>query len=245
MEQLTNLVREFCATIVRLFHSLLIFLLLTLVVGGYLLYRLATWLVENPAIILLPPAALMLVWLLKRYVLGRELAIGKTTAVIVKRADGKLESLYRGWHKLRLGDRVCETLSLRPEAVETNQEEILTDDGAGVRLSASYELQVFNPLRYYLRGRKRRIDFAGLHQESRLAVVTELSFDDLYNMPFEINRHIEHFFNEQLHSYGLQINNYRLAELICPCTNEQWQHNHAPPFGEYWCAAASIKRRLS
>lgn len=244
MEQFVKTLKDMLRGIITLFQLLLILLVMLTAVALYLLYRAASWMADNPAVMLLPPTALMAVWLLKRYVLGRDLAVRDTAATIIKRADGKMETLFRGYHKLKLGDRVCKKLSLRLQLVETNQEEIQTLDDEGVRLSAHYDLQIFHPLNYYQRGRKQDIDFSGLHQESLLSVLSDLNFDDLYNAPSEINVQVQQFLNDQLRHYGLRIHNYSLAEIVCPRTNERWQRNPTLSAGQYWSEVKNFHRRL-
>ncbi len=244
MEQFVNTVKGIFRVIIALFQSLLILLVVLTAVAGYVLYRAVSWMADNPAVMLLPPTALMAVWLLKRYVLGRDLTVADTAATIIKRADGKMESLFRGYHKLKLGDRVCKKLSLRLKSVETNLEEIQTLDDESVRLSAHYDLQIAHPLNYYQRGRKQEIDYSGLHQESLLSVLSEFDFDDLYNAPSEINVKVQQFLNDQLRHYGLRIHNYSLAEIVCPRTNERWQRNPALSAGQYWSEVKNFRRRL-
>ena len=247
MEQFVNLVRELCLCIKTLVRSLLIILLAALVLVGYLFYLAADWVAEHPSIWLLPTTAFLTVWLLRRYVLGRDVMVERDWAVIVKKAGGKYEPLYRGWHKLKIGDRVCEWLSLKPESEETNLEEGYTRDEEQVRLSAVYERYISDPLRFYLMGRKRPADFTELNRRGLMTVVGDFGFDDLYNSPFEINRLVVQTINNQIRDRGLQVINYRLDEVIWPETNERWRRNRshlALQSGQYWSDSRNLKRQL-
>jgi len=251
MEPIINLLRELClyivSRIISLFRSLLVIFLVAVILIGCLLYRMAIWAAEHPAVLILPPAALLLLWLFKRYVLGREIMVSKDSAVIVRRAGGTLEPLYRGWHRLKLADTVCGVLSLRPESTQTNLEEVFTFDEERVRLSAVYQYHISDPVPFYRRGRKNTIDFVELNQWALLTVIQDFSSDDLYNAPHEINARIEQSINDQLHGSGLRVSNYRLDELVWPETNEQWRRNRSQlPFqaGHYWNEARGLRQRI-
>jgi hypothetical protein len=247
MEQIAGLMRELCSHVVTLFRSLLAFLLVALVLTCYLLYRIVIWVGEHPAVLILPLVALVSVWLLKRYVLGRKVAVERNSALIVLKAGGRLEPFYRGWHKLKFGERVCEKLSLNPESVETNLEEVYTFNEERVRLSAVYEIHISDPIHFYRRKRDNPVDLMELNLWALQDVIQDFSSDDLYNVPFQINARIEQSINGQLRDFGLHVNYYRLDEAIWPETNEQWRRNRSPlslQAGQYWNDARSLRQRL-
>lgn len=247
MKSLVELVREFCSLIVTLFRSLLVLLALVAALAGYLLYLAASWVAEYPVVLLAPPVVLLTGWTLRRYVFGRELLIDGDSAVIVRRAGGRLEPLYRGMYKLNIGDRVCEWFALIAEMEETNLEEVYTRDEKRVRLSGVYELYISDPIRFYLLGRKRSVDFARLNRRVLLAVVRDFDLDEIYNLPFEINQLIAQTINSQIRSRGLKVINYRLDEAVWPETNERWRRNRSRlplQAGQYWIESGNPRRRL-
>ena len=247
MKSLVELVREFCLLIVTLFRSLLVLLLLVAALALYLLYLAASWVAETPVVLLAPPVVLLTWWTLRRYVFGRDLLVDEDSAVIVRRAGGRLESLYRGLHKLNVGDRVCKWITLKTESEETNLEEVYTRDEARVRLSAVYELHISDPRRFYLLGRKRSVDFAKLNRRVLLAVVRDFDLDEVYNLAGEINQLIAQTINSQVRSRGLQVNNYRLDEADWPETSERWRRNRSRlplQAGQYWIESGNPRRRL-
>lgn len=257
MGQFINLLQELCLcaeTLARSFVSfirlMLIILLMAIALALYLLYLAAAWVADHPIILMAPPAVALSVFWLRRYVFGREVAVERDCAAIVKRASGRREVLYRGSHRLKIGDRICEWLSLRPSSEETNQEEAYTRDEERVRLSAVYELHICDPLRFHQAQRSRRKPYAELAELNRRAlatVVEDFGFDELYNSPFEINRLIAQTINDQLRDRGLQVINYRMDEVIWPETNERWKRNRshlALQAGQYWSDSRSLKRQL-
>jgi len=254
MEQFVNLVRELCLcaitlarSLTSLLRSLLIISLAIIAVAGYLLYLAATWVAKHPIIWMALPTAFLTVWVLRRYVLGRGVMVEKDWAVIVKKAGGKYEPLYRGWHKLKIGDRVCEWFLLKPESEETNLEEVYTRDEERVRLSAVYEMHISDPRRFYLLGRKRSADLTELNRRALMTVVGDFGFDDLYNSPFEINRLVAQTINNQIRDRGLQVINYYIDEALWPETNERWRRNRshlALQSGQYWSDSRNLKRQL-
>jgi regulator of protease activity HflC (stomatin/prohibitin superfamily) len=183
--------------------------------------------------------------LLKWYVLGREIMVEREMAVIVRRVNGRLEALYRGWHKLNIGDKVCIRLPLRLESGETNQEEVSTCEGERVRLGASYRRFISDPVQYYLH-RRSKVDFINLNRWALTAVIQDFRVDDVYNVPNEINATVEQLINEELHDYGEQIGNYLLDEAIWPETNERWLRGKdllPSPVGRYWNEVRRLRRR--
>src|SRR5262249_3584974 len=162
------------------------------------------WVAEHPIIWMAPPTAFLSVLGLRRYVLGRNVTVERDWAVIVKRTGGKVEPLYRGWHRLKIGDRVCEWLPLTPMYEKTNLEEGYTCDEERVRLSAIFERYISDPFRFYLLRRKRSVDFAELNRWALTEVVKDFGFDDLYNSPYEINGMVAQTINNQIRDRGLQ-----------------------------------------
>jgi regulator of protease activity HflC (stomatin/prohibitin superfamily) len=247
MEQFADLLHKLLSPLIVIFRSLLIALLLVLGFVIFLLYWFVILVTQYPIILTLPPVAALSVWLLRQYVFDREITVEKDTAVIVRKAHGRLKPLYRGWHRLRIGDRVCERFSLRSKSDETNQEEVLTREGEPVRLSSVYEYHISDPIRFYRWGRKKTLDFVELNQWVLTGVIREFSFDDLYNEPFEINELIEQITNDQLWDCGLQVNNYYLDEAIWPETNERWRRirSNLPLQGNrYWSEDRSLRRQI-
>ncbi len=253
MVHLVHLLQELCSSVVKLFRSLPGFLLLVVITGasllwlvGYLLYQSVVRLEDHPVLWLLTLVAVLAAWFLRRYVFWRKIIVEKDSAVIVKRADGKIVPFYRGRHMLRLGDRVCGWLSLRTVSEETNQEEVFTVDDEHARLSAVYDLYISDPLLFYLKGRKPRIDLVNLNRWAVLAVIQNFSFDEVYNIPYEINEFVAQTINNQIDSYGLRVTNYRLDEVIWPDINERWRRNRlhlASQNGHYWNVGRSLQGR--
>lgn len=224
MREFVNMMRELYLCVVDLARWLvsfvrliLIILLMAIALAIYMIYLAAAWVAEHPIILMAPPIIALSVWWLRRYVLRREVVVERDCAAIVKRAGGRREVLYRGSHRLMIGDRVYEQLSLRLSLAETNQEEVYTLDEERVRLSAIYEMHISDPLRFHhmkKSGRKRHANIIELNRWALATVVEYFGFDDLFNLPFEINRLIAQTINDQLRDRGLQVINYRLDEVI-------------------------------
>jgi hypothetical protein len=247
MEQLVNLVRELCLCVLTLVRSLLIILLAAIVLTGYLLYLAAAWVAEHPVIWMALPTVFLSLLGLRRYVLGRHVMVEMDWAVIVKKAGGRFEPLYRGCHRLKIGDRVCKWLPLRPIYEKANLEEVYTCDEERVRLAAVYEQYISDPLRFYLLRRKRPVDFTELNRWALMCVVEGFGLDDLYNSPFEIDGMVAQTINNQIRERGLQVTNYRLDEAVWPETNERWRRNGsqlALRAGQYWSESGNLKRQL-
>jgi regulator of protease activity HflC (stomatin/prohibitin superfamily) len=257
MGEFVNLARELCLCVVDLARSfvsfirlILIILLMAIALALYLIYLAVNWVAAHPIILMgLLVVALSVFWL-RRYVLGREVVVERDCAAIVRRAGGGREPLYQGRHRLKIGDRICEWLSLRPRSEEMNQEEAFTRDEEPVRISAVCEMHIYDPLRFYQARRPRRKLYAYLAELNRWAlatVVEDFGFDELYNSPFEINRLVAQTINDRLRDRGLQVINYRMDEVIWPETNERWKRNRsylALQAGQYWSDSRNLKRQL-
>lgn len=257
MGEIINLLRELCLcagtlarSVVRFVHLMLIILLMVIALALYLLYLAVAWVADHPIILMAPPVVALSVLWLRRYVFERDVVVERDCAVIIKRAGGRPEALYGGRHRLDIGDRICEQLSLRPSFEKTNQEEVYTRDEERVRISAVYEIHIHDPLRFHRLKRSRRKHYAYVCELNRWALATvieDFDFDELYNSPFEINRLVAQTINERLRDRGLQMINYRLDEVIWPETNERWKRNRsylALQAGQYWSDSRSLKRQL-
>lgn len=246
MEQIVKLLQELIRQVFRLFRSLLMIVLLAASLIIVAIYRMAIWVDDNPGVWLLAPATFLTVWTFRRYVFGRLVEVERDDVVIVQRWGGRLEPLYLGRHRLKIGERVRQRLSLKPLVVRANMEEVYTLDEERVRLLAGYELYLSDPLHFYLSGRRRAVDFDHLNRWGLLVVLEDFGYDDLYNFPFEINGLVSQTINQEVREFGLQVINYRLEEAIWPASNQRWKRNRVQPAlppGDYWVEGKSLTRR--
>lgn len=246
MDQIVKLLQELIKQIFRLFRSLLMIVLMAASLIIWAVYRMAIWVDDHPAVWLLAPATILTVWTFRRYVFGRLVEVERDGVAIVQRRGGRLEPIYLGRHKLKLGERVRRRLSLKPLVVRANMEEVYTIDEERVRLLAGYELYISDPLHFYLSGSRNAIDFNDLNRWGLAAALEDYGYDDLYNFPIEINGRVSQTINQEVREYGLQVINYRLEEAVWPESNQRWKRNRIQPAltpGDYWIEGKSLMRR--
>jgi regulator of protease activity HflC (stomatin/prohibitin superfamily) len=177
-----------------------------------------------------------LVWFVRAFMIHREIEVGSDEAKIVRRWKGHPEVIFRGVHRLNLGDRVTATYSLRTRHHAGNEEALTSREGDPLRVRSNFHHHIADPLRYHLRGKKYERRLAALTRESMEEEIGRFSWSDLWNCPVESNRAIRDNLSRKLKDAGMEVSDFRLEEIILPERAVKWRRNklQSPSLQHYW-----------
>lgn len=233
-----RIVSQLLSRLFALIYIVLIAIVLTLTALSYTMLKLI-----GPVDLLIGVGLVGLVWVVRAFVINREIEVGTDEAKIVRRWRGHPEVIYRGTHRLKFGDRVTAAYSLRATHYAGNEESLTSRDGYPLRVRSNFRHHIANPIRYTLRGKKCERRLAALNRESLEEEIGRFSLNDLWNCPAESNQAIRDNLSRKLKDAGIEVSDFRLEEVILPEKAVKWRRT--PSLQNYWQEFALVSEHRS
>jgi len=196
----------------------------------------------RPVDLLIGVGLVGLIWLVRAFVINREIEVGTDEARIVRRLRGRPEAIFHGTHRLKFGDRVTAAYSLRARHYAGNEEALTSRDGYPLRVRSNFRHHIADPLRYHRQGKKCERRLAAIIRESLAEEIGRFSLNDLWNCPAESNQAIRDNLSRRLKDGGIEVSDFRLEEVILPEKAVKWRRNElqSPSLQNYWQEFAQV-----
>lgn len=220
-----------------LIYIVLIAAVLALVALSYTMLKLI-----RPVDLLIGVGLVGFVWLVRAFVVNREIEVGADEAKIVRRWRGHPKAIFHGTHRLKFGDRVTAAYLLSARHYAGNEEALMSRDGYPLRVRSTFRHHIADPLRYHFRGKKCERRLAALISESLEEEIGRFSLNDLWNCPAESNQAIRDNLSRKLREGGIEVSDFRLEEVILPEKAIKWRRNElqSPALQNYWQEFAQV-----